>query len=120
MAFHNGLPSPETSHQPDSCCPGKLPTSKIPGPTQILLGGKALRGSALNTQIQEDEASDALNGPQKLSVRPRRLSRHHKEETDSTFVSCCEIFLQGCSPVKYQDTDKMIGCRKVFKVSVVL
>lgn len=29
------------------------------------------------------------------------------------------MFLQGCSPVRHQDTDKMISCREVFKVSVV-
>lgn len=41
---------------------GSLPVFEIPGPTQILLGDKAPRGSALNAQIQEDVASDALNG----------------------------------------------------------
>lgn len=29
------------------------------------------------------------------------------------------MFLQGCSPVRHQDTDNMISCREVFKVSVV-
>lgn len=58
--------------------------------------------------------------PQKLSVRPRKLSLYHEEETDSTFVSCCEMLPQVCSPVRQQDTDNMISCRREFKVYVVL
>lgn len=91
-----------------------------PGSTQILPGDKDLRRLCPKPTNTDECASDTLNGPQNLfSAGPKKLNLLHKEEIDSNFVSCCEIFFQELRSVRQHDTAKMIGCRELFKATVV-